>query len=79
MFSTNGQFIQLNYTIVNGAIQASIARISKNKYSPSSVNSNIFVLKIEYAADDNVSLLHENPRSPERSRNLESPKILKSF
>uniref|UniRef100_A0A914E2J3 Saposin B-type domain-containing protein n=1 Tax=Acrobeloides nanus TaxID=290746 RepID=A0A914E2J3_9BILA len=53
LFSTNGQFIQLNYTTVNGGIQTSIARIGRAKFAPSSVNSGIFVLKIEYAADDN--------------------------
>jgi hypothetical protein len=52
LFSTNGQFIQLNYTALNGGIQTSVARISAPRFAPSSVNAGIFALKIEYAADD---------------------------
>ena len=54
LFGNGGNLIQLNYTEFNGGIQTSISGISAFQFSPNSIDAGVFVVKIEFAADDSV-------------------------
>jgi hypothetical protein len=64
LFGSNNQFIPLKYTQQSGGIQVDISGLSVTKFP----STDAFVLKIEYAADQNVKLLMENLKTFETFR-----------